>query len=360
MWLAELKAAASTEQAWLCQGYLPCGGVTLLTSQWKAGKTTLLSVLLARLKQGGTLAGQAVAAGKAYVLSEEEPGLWCQRSLTLDLDQHVCWQCRPFMGKPTQAQWLALLDGVLALRQEVGLDLFVVDTLPSFLPGDENSALSVLEALSPLRRLTAVGMSVGLLHHPRKEDGRSARGSGAILGFADVLIEMSCRRGVDDGTRVRRLRAWSRYQGTPRDVLIELNAEGTDYQVVAAVEQPAEAAEGRGVPRALRLLLEGADRKLTRQEILAGWLPDFLPAPDGGTLSRWLARAVESGEVSCDGTGRRNDAFRYWLPEQEERWQKENPAAYELGKLAEENWRRYREAHPEIDWQHRIAPERQE
>jgi hypothetical protein len=29
------------------------GKVTLLTSQWKAGKTTLLSVLLARLKQGG-------------------------------------------------------------------------------------------------------------------------------------------------------------------------------------------------------------------------------------------------------------------------------------------------------------------
>ena len=34
------------------------------------GKTTLLAVLLARLKQGGALAGRAVCPGKALVLSE--------------------------------------------------------------------------------------------------------------------------------------------------------------------------------------------------------------------------------------------------------------------------------------------------
>jgi hypothetical protein len=32
---------------WLWQGYLIPGAVTLLTSQWKSGKTTLVSVLLA-------------------------------------------------------------------------------------------------------------------------------------------------------------------------------------------------------------------------------------------------------------------------------------------------------------------------
>src|ERR1700687_631916 len=31
--------------AWLWPGYLVCGGTTLLTSFWKSGKTTLLSVL---------------------------------------------------------------------------------------------------------------------------------------------------------------------------------------------------------------------------------------------------------------------------------------------------------------------------
>jgi hypothetical protein len=48
--------------AWLWLGFVARGGVTLLTSQWKAGKTTLLSLLLARLKPGGSLAGQFLLA----------------------------------------------------------------------------------------------------------------------------------------------------------------------------------------------------------------------------------------------------------------------------------------------------------
>src|SRR5262249_13197903 len=101
--------------------------------------------------------------------------------------------------------------------------------LAAFLPGsDENHAPSVLEALAPLRRLTSAGMAV-LLHHPRKAggtDGRAARGSGALCGFADVLIEMGWRRAAGPTSRARRLRAWSRYRGAPPDLLIELNAEG--------------------------------------------------------------------------------------------------------------------------------------
>src|SRR5215475_7816231 len=63
LWLADLQAASSSEVAWLWQGYIARGGVTLLTSQWKAGKTTLLSVLLARLKIGGALAGLDIRPG---------------------------------------------------------------------------------------------------------------------------------------------------------------------------------------------------------------------------------------------------------------------------------------------------------
>src|ERR1051325_6318306 len=50
---------------WLWHGSLAPGNVTLLTSQWKSGKTTLVSVLLDRMKAGGQLAGLPVAAGKA-------------------------------------------------------------------------------------------------------------------------------------------------------------------------------------------------------------------------------------------------------------------------------------------------------
>src|SRR5262245_53829230 len=77
LWCAAgLAAVARSSTQWLWQGYLAAGGVTLLTSQWKAGKTTLASVLLARMKSGGLLAGLPVTAGKALVVSEEGPDHW--------------------------------------------------------------------------------------------------------------------------------------------------------------------------------------------------------------------------------------------------------------------------------------------
>jgi ABC-type multidrug transport system ATPase subunit len=44
--------------------YLAAGKTTLLTSQCKIGKTTLLTVLLAKMKAGGELAGRRVATAR--------------------------------------------------------------------------------------------------------------------------------------------------------------------------------------------------------------------------------------------------------------------------------------------------------
>jgi hypothetical protein len=57
---AELESAAGPELSWLWEGDLAPGHVTLLTSQWQSGKTTLVSVLLSKLKEGGTYAGPAL------------------------------------------------------------------------------------------------------------------------------------------------------------------------------------------------------------------------------------------------------------------------------------------------------------
>ena len=69
--LDELRAASTVETCWLWQGFVAAGNLTLLTSQWKSGKTTLVSVLLSKMKTGGKLAGLQLAAGKAAVVSEE-------------------------------------------------------------------------------------------------------------------------------------------------------------------------------------------------------------------------------------------------------------------------------------------------
>src|SRR5206468_12495095 len=56
---------------WIWHGYLARHSLTLLTGQWKIGKTTLLAALLARMGSGGELAGRPVSPGRAIVITEE-------------------------------------------------------------------------------------------------------------------------------------------------------------------------------------------------------------------------------------------------------------------------------------------------
>jgi len=318
--LDDLKAAAGTQMRWLWHGYLAPGNITLLTSQWKSGKTTLIAVLLNKMKAGGQLAGLSVAAGKAVVLSEEGPTHWYLRSQKLAFGNHVCWFCRPFLGRPTPDQWLDLLDRIAQLHAEHGLDLLVIDPLASFLPGrDESNAGGMLEALMPLQRLTALGMSVLVAHHPRKKesaDGHAARGSGALSGYVDIIVEMHWYSRASEGDRRRRLQTYSRYEATPRQLVIELNADGTDYSTHGGFHED-EFTQGWHV---LRQVLEDAHGKLTRREILGDWPEDHVK-PGEITLWKWLERAVAQALVLRSGTGRKSSPYRYWLPGMEEKWQ---------------------------------------
>src|SRR5207248_8723075 len=168
---------------------------------------------------------------------------------------------------PRLEQWQALLDQLGALHEQVGLDLVVIDPLASFLPGrSENDADAMLTALLPLQRLTAAGLAMLVLHHPRKRtsaDGQWARGSGALSGYVDVLIEMHWYEQAADNDRRRRLLAWSRYDETPRQLVIELNAAGTDYACLGDIKE--EAVQSLHSP--LWQVLAGARTKLTRREV---------------------------------------------------------------------------------------------
>ncbi len=90
-------------------------------------------------------------------------------------------------------------------------------------------------------------------------DGQAARGSGALTGFADVVMELSCYRRA----RRRRICAYSRYVETPRHLIIELNAAGTDYLVRT---------DAAGPPLAqtwpVQYILENASDRLSQQAIL--------------------------------------------------------------------------------------------
>jgi hypothetical protein len=317
--LAELKAARRDSWGWLWHGYLASGNMTLLTSLWKAGKSTLISVLLARMKTGGTIAGLPVGAGRAVVISEEPPEKWIERSQMVDLDGHVDWFCLPFTGTPTEEAWLELLGRIARLHEEKPIALLVIDSLSNLSPmRSENDAVQMLRPLKPLRRLTERGVCVLIAHHPKKGPtlpGQAARGSGALAGFVDIIVEMDALSGRPDDRR-RLLRSFSRHCATPPSLVIEWTADGTDYRGLGTSPEPTYA---QGWPLLLAIL-EQSEGPLTRRVILSRW-PESVLAPAKLTLWKWLRRAVEEGRVLQSGRGTRRDPFRYELPGMVEKWQ---------------------------------------
>jgi hypothetical protein len=45
---------------------------------------------------------------------------------------------------------------------------------------------------------------------------------------------------------------------------------------------------------------------------------------------------VDQAKIACEGTGRRSDPFRYWLPEREAVWREQNPLYDEIEKQTRE------------------------
>ena len=319
--LADLKAMAQGSVDWLWHGYLASRSITLLTSLWKAGKSTLISVLLSRMKTAGTVAGLPVRAGRAVVISEEPPEKWVERGQLLDLDRHVDWFCLPFTGTPTEEDWLALVDRVLRLHDERPFSLLVIDSLANLLPmRTENDSVQMLRPLKPLRRLTERGISVLISHHPKKGPtlpGQAARGSGALLAFVDIIVEMQPLSHHPHDRR-RHLRSFSRHSATPPRLIIEWTADGTNYRSMGT---STELDYEHGWPH-LRSLLEQADRPLTRRDILRSW-PDTAVAPSKLTLWKWLGRAVEEDRLVQNGLGTRKDPYYYHLPGMVEKWQQD-------------------------------------
>jgi hypothetical protein len=220
--------------------------------------------------------------------------------------------CRPFQAVPQQAHWQALLQAIAQLHAEQAIDLVVIDPLAAFLPCGSESASAIHAFLAPLRRLTELGMAVLLIHHPRKGAsplGQAARGSGVLASFADILVEMYWYDDPDSEDRRRKLYGYSRHRQTPRSLVIELNAEETDYINHGSADDE----EFLDNWEVFRSVLETAEDRLTLVQIREQW-PDEQAVPHRATVHRWLKRAEARGLVARCGKGSKGDPHRYWLP----------------------------------------------
>ncbi len=310
---SELGSGPAVE--WLWHGYLARKSTTLLTGLWKAGKTTLVAHLLKLTAEGGQLVGP-VAPCRVLVVSEEASGLWAQRRDAIGIGDHVHFILRPFKGKPDFGQWQGFVNHLTRLVIEKGFGLVVLDPLANLLPvRDENDAAAMIAALTPLYAITEAGAAVLLLHHPRKGDGgegQAARGSGALPGFVDIILELRRFNAAESEDRRRTLTAFSRYDETPHEAVIELTDDG--YRSCGT---KAEAAQNDRLA-ALAELLPSEPPGQTADEIRESW-------PEGGirgitrpgkrTVERDLQAGATFSRWSQTGGGRKNDPFRYHAPD---------------------------------------------
>src|SRR5436189_5220431 len=89
---------------WIWDGLVAEEAVTLLSAPEKTGKTTLLSLLLDRRREGGELLGRSVRQGRTILCSEESNSLWALRQPPLNFG-HQLQIHRPLEDNPTQETW---------------------------------------------------------------------------------------------------------------------------------------------------------------------------------------------------------------------------------------------------------------
>jgi AAA domain-containing protein len=288
---------------WIWDGLIAEDAITLLAALEKTGKTTLLSLLLDRRREGGQLLGRTVRPGRTILCSEESTSLWALRQPPLNFGPQLEYH-RPLGDNPSPGRWRRFIDHLLELA-EGAFDLLVIDTVMSFLPAAQNNPGPLRKALNELRVVSGRPAGVLLLHQTPTARSRS-RSRGPLAAFADILIDMQVPPG-DRFSRRRQFSGVGRYPGTLQHVAAELNPEGTDYVLLA--DEPAEPALP-SVLETLQQLLRESPTPLTRQEILARW-PGEPPRAD--SLWRCLARGCELGILVRTGAGTKAEAFRYGL-----------------------------------------------
>lgn len=292
---------------WLWTGYIAARCTTLLAALWKCGKSTLLAHLFKAMGSGGNLVGP-VKPCRVLIVSEEASEHWRRRRDELGIGDHVEIVVRPFTGRPTLKVWGQYIGHIAKLCTDRRYSLVVVDTFSAISPVvDENDSAKMMEALLPLNAILATGAAILLVHHFKKGDGteaQAARGSGALGGFVDTIVELRRFNANQRNDTRRVLTAYSRFDETPDEVVIELTQDGYVSQGTKSDAAKGDRAE------TIRSVLPANEPGLTTEEVLAQW-PDGPPKPGIRTLRDDLRTGAQIGAWGQTGMGKRGDPHRY-------------------------------------------------
>ena len=294
---------------WLWEGYIARDHVTLFVGIWKGGKTTLLAHLFKAMENGGELGGDVFPC-KILVITEEGKGHWARRRDIIGIGSHLSIASRPFKGRPTQNDWEMLIDMIAKDVERVGFDLVVIDSWQAVNPSqDENNASDTMAALAPLSQLSEAGAAVLLVHHPNKkgnaDQGQASRGSGALTGWVDTIVELRRFSTSDNRDRRRVLKAVGRFDETPDEVVVELTDDG--YTCVGTAGDAKQSDRFEVIAEILELETDW----LTGKGIRERWPVEGVLQPGARTLGKDLNAGFLAGKWERKGKGVKGDPHVY-------------------------------------------------
>jgi hypothetical protein len=292
--VAELLAHEDPETRWRWEAYAPEGGLILLAALPKGGKTTFAYHLAKAVTCGTPFLGKPTQQAHVLILAlEERRQDVANRLRKLGVTEGVDIHCGPLKAATA-------IDAVVAFVREKRSGLIIIDTARRFWGvGDENDAALIGEALAPILALAReTGVTVLLLHHLRKspgDEGSDISGSGDI--FAHVDVALTLRRRGEGQANQRLLRAFSRYDETPDEIVIAL--EEGEYEVLGRAGE-VQANEQRD-----KVLTALSNEPLKADEVaVAAEMPE-------GTTRTILKKLHQEGVISRTGSGKRGDAYYY-------------------------------------------------
>jgi hypothetical protein len=226
--------------AWVLEGYVARGAASVLAGKVKVGKSTLAKALAVAVASGeGSFLGVPTAAGRVLYATEESQGTFLDGVPPLD-DLWIASRERAFPRPPFDH-----LAAGLARAGEEGAVLAVIDSAP-FWWGlqEENDAAAAQRVMEPLLAAAGSGLAIVLVAHQRKsagEGGDAIRGSSAIAGAADVLIELE-RAGEDAPPTARRIVAVGRFPLIPPVRVVNFEPRAREWRVLGDVASRADSA----------------------------------------------------------------------------------------------------------------------
>lgn len=299
-----LQQAQWVEIPWAWEGYLARGLTTLLSARAKIGKTTLLFHLLQALLSGQTrfMDRRLQFKGKVLLLTEEPKEVLTRRLERFGLVGDELLIIRQFDVR----SWPETLGQVRLAIEREGVSLVVLDVIDKFWSlKDENEAQEVVQALKPLQAIIQEHNAALLIHHHLRkqpgDEGTAHRGSGALVGAVDIALELY---GHSKTTTQRILKAMSRLEETPTELVLELTPQG-----YACLGGPVVVEREERKREIVTVLPEAEEQAATYDELY-----QRLGKRVGETLLKELINELHEPDhrIMRRGDGVRGNPYRFW------------------------------------------------